>query len=263
MATSQLAAEALLAVTGVTPLLERAPRPITQAAGAAARRLPKRITGLLAEFLDGARFHEPERPEPTPLDYDELVTRIFEPEPDTAAIARLISGFEDVELAQAWLQAMRAGVVYLQSVIPRESRQTMLGLERIQPSDFDLAVFRRRWEVANDPLQAVCDLVAGPLVPDQIEALVAVYPQLYEAVQSATFQLLIERRAKDEEFTLPYSKQLVLETLFQASVLDPAFQRGLQEARNAEAKGKPKPAFSRLDVDASDAATSVQKIETR
>lgn len=259
---SSLAAEALVAATGVTPLLERAPRPVTKAQVSAAKRLPQAILALLRDFLDKPA-HEPERPDPPAFDYDQLREGIFETEPDAQAVARLIGSFEDTDLAEAYLEALRTGVLYLQGVIPRETRQTLLGVEDEPPSEVELATFRRQWEVANDPLTALRDLVAGPITPDQVETLAAVYPGLYEETKRAVLQLLVERRAKDEAYTLPYQKQLGLEILFQVDAMDPAFQRELQAASKQKAEGEAKPAMSRLDADVEGLQTPTQRIQAR
>jgi len=96
---------------------------------------------------------------------------------------------------------------FLQSKIPKNPYETIFpsGKTRdYEPSSMELAKFERYVQVVDNPLSVLQDLKAGTLTREHVEALQAVYPDLYSRIQQAVLGELKEA----DEADISYSKKV-------------------------------------------------------
>jgi hypothetical protein len=236
----EVAAEALAAVTGIQAILAPSPKPVGMKQGREAMALPRRIEEMLRAFLaqDGPRRQDVDLPK---LDYLETLETLTAPitQPQREA---LMADFEDPELALAYAGVLERGVAWLLEQLPRRARQSIVGDIPVEPSHTEMALFERQWQVAADPMQVLRDMGEGILVTDQVEAMTAMFPLLYQLVVDTTLRLLAELHAGDDGTWEPdWFCQKGLFTLLGISPVDPQFAAQLQtqakQAAQAEAAG--------------------------
>lgn len=103
------------------------------------------------------------------------------------------------------------GVTYLASSLPPvEGANTLYGAE-LEPSDFEVDAFLRRYEAIEDPVSVIELASVGELHPEHIEAVSTVYPALYADMTAEVAGLISEAREAGEP--PPYDVQLTLGTL--------------------------------------------------
>lgn len=103
---------------------------------------------------------------------------------------------------------------FLQSKLPTPLVNTSSftpNAARPVPSDFDLQTFARYYAAVANPLSVVRDLQRGQVTREQVEALQAVYPKLYESVRNAVLEKL--RVLDGKGITVPYQASLQLDLL--------------------------------------------------
>jgi hypothetical protein len=91
-----------------------------------------------------------------------------------------------------------------------------VGPDRWQPSDMEARKFGRYAEAVENPAGIVERLADGSLTPEDAEVMKAVYPGLYEKVQTGLVDRLTELRQ-----SLPYERRLTLSIMFGVDV-DPS-----------------------------------------
>jgi hypothetical protein len=139
------------------------------------------------------------------------------------------------QTADALSQGLIRGVQFLSSKLPsRPPTGTIPGLQReYEPSDMDISKFERYLQVVENPLSVLDDLQAGTLTRDHVEALAAVYPDLYHRIRNQVVENLNE-----EGMEMAYSRRIQLGILMDLDA-DPSITgRGimrLQEKYMAQA----------------------------
>jgi len=99
-------------------------------------------------------------------------------------------------------------------------------LDKPRISDAERTQFARYLATIDDPTTVLTDMKAGRLTRDQVEALKAVYPKMYDDLRTKVVHQLAE-----QEEPLPYAKRIQLGTLFDLptdETMDPAFVRAIQ-----------------------------------
>lgn len=81
------------------------------------------------------------------------------------------------------------------------------------PSKGELATFARYFQAVDKPLTVLRDLSTGTVTREQIEALKAVYPELYGSIRSQAFERLrdMDRTGK----RVPVREQILLDSLLE------------------------------------------------
>ena len=99
---------------------------------------------------------------------------------------------------------------YLNQVIPKEPAPTgMFAPKRKwKPSDIELNAFEQKLGVVLDPFSVLDDLESGMLTRNQMDALKAVYPKIYQSITNR-----IVKAATEEEIELDYQSRLKLSLL--------------------------------------------------
>lgn len=123
----------------------------------------------------------------------------------TAGLARVAP-----ETAAAAQGILARGIQFLLSKLPKEvyDNQGLPSLQRKrQVSELELSKFARYLEAVENPLSLLRDLQSGTATREQVEAVAAVYPDLYERIREETYQYLAE------EQDLPYNKKVQIGVL--------------------------------------------------
>lgn len=149
-----------------------------------------------------------------------------------AALGPVTDGHPGVSAA-ARATAIR-GLDFLASKMPpgREDPNSLQPhLERPRLSDAEASSMRRYMEAADDPTMVYEAARKGTLTREHVEAVKAVYPNLYEEMRVAVMESLVASRQK-----LPYSRRIQLGILLDIptdKTLSPDFQKAIQETYQA------------------------------
>lgn len=239
---STLRGESLLATTGVTAALRPGPVSITMKTLRAAEGMGTSIRRRLRKFCRAPELTDP--PELEVPEYEELIKLLSGAQNEVNQVEN-VSGFYDESLAMEYAESLGTAVGYLQSIAPLESVPTGLVSDPVRPGELDVSEFRRRYAVVDRPLSALDALCAGYLVPEEVEALKTVYPDLYDLMRQTLEQELIAALADKASYRLPYAKQQALEVFLEQEQLDAGLSaelgRAFEEARARESAGKKPP----------------------
>ena len=118
------------------------------------------------------------------------------------------------KLSQAMVTTATKGAEFLKSKIPAPLVNTRSLTPNAQPlivSDLEIAKFARYWSAVSSPLSVLDDLRRGTVAPEQVEALRAVYPKLYETVQNGVRSKLMD--LDERGVIVPYQARLQLDLL--------------------------------------------------
>jgi hypothetical protein len=252
--------ELLLAVVGVEAVLERGPLRVTAAHRGEAARLPSAIRRHLRRFLTSPDFDTESAMER--FDHKRVLELLTEPM-DAEAVEDNLRGFDDADEALAFAAAAGRAVAYLQERLPRRSRQTAMGPKPSPPSDQDVSRFRRAWSAVERPLSVLEDLCEGVLSRDQVQALEAVYPALYEECKASLFRELAAVAAGRPTWELDHEKDKLLQVFLQASTWNASLKAALQKTfGEPEAEAAPAPR-GQLAIDTDALKTPTDRIANR
>jgi hypothetical protein len=274
-----LMGEALCGATGYDRLLQEKPRPLTPADLDKAMKLLDEIPKL-AKRLVAATRSEKEWEFPEPGDYFAESKRMAatvprgpdgKEMPDDVAIPleRRLALVEQLPPGPglAYLAQSQKCIAFLRKSLPRATEQTLTGPKPLMPSRYDLGSYWRKRDVVHDPMAVMRYAVDSLLINEEVATLQLVYPNLYGACVSATFDALADATVEHGEDWLPASRRSI-EILLQASPISPDFARQLQEAARAADKANEDPGSAGipgmpLDVDLTKATTTTQRIADR
>ena len=233
----------LLAATGVRRVLAKKHRRITVADQERAEMLPREIRRGLTRFATDTGGPK-KAPHMGPFDFDwvqehlaEALAGGDEAEPLSPALLEdLADAFrpEDHDEAASYLGAVRRVLPYLQSIMPTRSTPSVAGAQTYDPSDTEIARFRRAFDVADDPMVVVRDLEAGILVDDQLQHLRALYPTIGgtdadPGTLKRTLGFVLARAITDKKsFKLPYRKELQAQLVYGTDTLPAGLAADLQ-----------------------------------
>ena len=118
------------------------------------------------------------------------------------------------KLSQAMVTTATRGAEFLKSKIPAPIVDSKSLTPKTTPpivSDFEIAQFARYWSAVSNPLSVLDDLRRGTVAPEQVEALQAVYPKLYQSIQTGVREKLLE--LDEAGIIVPYQARLQLDLL--------------------------------------------------
>lgn len=265
---STLRGESLLATTGVTAALRPGPVLITMKTLRSAEGLGTHIRRRLRKFCRGAELAD--APDPPDFDFDEIARLLAGAQNEVNQVEN-VSSFYDPSLAMEYAEALGTAVGYLQSIAPSEPMPSLMGSQVVRPGDLDVSEFRRRYAVTDKPLVALDSLGAGLIVPEEVEALEACYPGLYDFMRQTLEQELIAAAGAKQGYHLPYAKEQALEIFLQTETMDASIQaelsKAFEDARQRESAGKQAPQAEGSPVvkprDPTNPATQQDKLEAR
>lgn len=233
-------AESWLGTIGVTSFLDTdGPAPASSAAN---------VTDKIRERANKFASARPadQRPE-QPFS----IMRLSEALHRDPGIPEKMASFADLpeELSFALAERATAAISFLRRSIPATTRPGILGPEERKPSSREINRFRRVFEVVNDPISAMDDLVSGSLRREQVDALKEVYPLLYKDAVGAVLTSLGDAKARRQSTVLSPARGKQLRVILgqesaQAAQTTAIIQQALDESEKA--KGTPAGPAARL-----------------
>jgi hypothetical protein len=106
------------------------------------------------------------------------------------------------------------GAEFLKSKLPAPLHNTKSLTPKSVPvtvSDLEIQQFARYWSAVTNPLSVLDDLRRGDCTKEQVEALQAVYPKLYDQIQNTVRTQLME--LDEQRVLVPYQARLQLDLL--------------------------------------------------
>ena len=226
--TAPISAENLMAITGIRRILDRDPQKITAADKHKAAALPREIRRAVARFLDPETGPRPV-PKAEKFDYAKAldsITAVLEP----GHMAELAGMFypRDAVLVMEYLALATRLVSYLQSLLPIRTLKTMAATINVDPSDTEIARFRRAFDIVNDPMIALRDMEYLMLVGDQVKHLSVAYPGLYAEMRDRMAKGMADELAKKKSWELSRRKDFQVQTFFGTSMFSEQLAQQLQ-----------------------------------
>jgi hypothetical protein len=129
------------------------------------------------------------------------------------------------ETALQYAEGIQRGIQFLTSKMPNPRTEVnMLGLEReYKPSSMEMAKFQRYIQAIEMPMTLFDELESGTLTREHVEALKAVYPNLYARIQDEAAKMAQEHGSK-----LSYSKRVQLGILLDIPTDDSLLGKNIQ-----------------------------------
>jgi len=255
-----LVGEALLGAVGIDAFLSPGPLRVTRQHREDAAALPKRMRRELRRFLAATEF-----PSDSPLpefQYERALELLTDPAVgDAARIEEKIGSLDDMDVAVDFARAAGAAIAHLQGLLPKRARVGVLGPKPSSPSEQEISRFRRAYVTVQDPMTALVDLNEGALSTEQVRALEAVYPSLYEVLKREVFLGLTDLKAARPNYEMPRPRERQLERLLQSSTMNASLLKSMQDAFSApDANQEP---GAPLDMAAAKPDSPLRRIEAR
>lgn len=154
------------------------------------------------------------------------------------------------KLAGKIATAATKGAVFLASKVPTpttNSRSFTPNADAPIPSGVEIAKFARYWSAVSNPLSVLRDLEDGTVTREQVEAVQAVYPRLYQRIQETVRERIMD--ADERGISIPYQARLQLDLLLDLGgagepTASPDFMlrfRGMQAATAEQQQNTPPP----------------------
>lgn len=125
------------------------------------------------------------------------------------------------EHAPAMSETAARAVSYLSQLRPKTEKQGILEDERI-PSEFEKAKYDRALTIAQQPLMVLEHIKNNTLTPDDIHAMVSIYPGLYQRMSDKIMSQIVEMEHEGKK--LDYGTKMNL-SMFLAQPLDSTFSQ--------------------------------------
>ena len=253
-----LAAELLLAELGIHGILSRDPITVLarhrDAVDPRARQLVRRARSFAtANVWDPYVYEAPE------WRYRDVIEAVNNPV--TEAHYAEATGLPD-SLAIAFQEAASTVLRYLQQTLPVVSTTRAFGVELLEPSDTVWATYCRTLRLANRP-QYVLDLLdAGTLLPAEVAALRAMYPEIYGEIGQAIFDAVVDARTSKPSWRMDWRRELLCARYAGTNGFDQSLAAELQ-ASFAKKEPPAPPSAARVSRMAEGTKTQVQRTEAR
>lgn len=252
-----------MATTGITAALRPGPISITVKIIQKASGIDTTIQRKIRRFIRERELADP--PDLVDFNYDEVVGWLPNAQLEAHQVEN-VSNFYDPQLAVEYAEALGAALGYVQAHAPIDIAPALVGTKTMPPGGLDESEFRRRYLAIDRPLDVLDDLCAGIVVPDQVEALEAVYPQLY-----ASMRLAVEQAMIDSGKPLSYEKDQALMVFLQTDIVDPrihdelskAFEAARQRESGQTSSGQPAPQPQQKPGGIGDVATQQERLEAK
>lgn len=229
--------ENLMAVTGVRGVLERDPKRITVSDKDKAEMLPRDIRRAVRRWLEEESGPFARSGKAEPFDYSWALDALSEAQQPQHLID-IADTFrpEDADVATDYVQVARRVFEYLQGLLPIRVEETMATTVNFDPSDTEIARFRRAFDVANDPMIVIRDMGRGCLVADQIRHLQALYPTIYAQFKLQMATGMADALARKRSWRLSYARDRQVQVLYGTTTWNKALAADIQASFAADAK---------------------------
>lgn len=120
--------------------------------------------------------------------------------------------------AQAAQQTMARAVQFLNSKLPGAGIPQKPLSAQYRPSDTELAKWHKYFSAVDSPTQILNSVARGTIVPEEVEAVSAVYPKLMHQMQVAVTDKMTTNIAKNK--SLPYKTKMALSMFLGTDLVD-------------------------------------------
>ena len=252
--------EAVLAVTGVTPLITKDVERFTKAQLDEASTLPAQIAKLARQLAH-------DEVEPAPLfetSYEKTLRDLYD-EWQPKQLEQMAGAFSK------WLPGVEVGYMskakevldFLRSIFPRSTYETFLGSANLVPNDMAIYAFESVLEVLDAPLKVFSLIAQGAISKRQVAAVRLVYPTLSAAIDEAIIDGLASAKSERASWELAPAAELGAKKWFGKPAMPPAQQNALQASFAKPApdqqQAPPAPAAGRTNALAKEALSPAQR----
>jgi hypothetical protein len=158
------------------------------------------------------------------------------------------------KVAEALGMHTERAFAYLESQVPRPITPNPLVKYDFKPSDAESYSFSRKLDVALNPFSIIDDIGNNSVTKDQLGAMQAIYPMLYNKIRGEVLNQVTETKE-----TVPYQARLKFSLLFDAP-LDVSLQKTAQLQGTYQQKPEPpSPSNAKLSL-AKNSMTQVQRL---
>lgn len=197
-----LSAEALVAISGVFP-----EKPLRASDAAAARALPRQWKAQVSAFLSAKT---PERLRPAPkIRYMSTWRQLNQKHNDAETIALL----EDPAIAMAYVARLKVARTYLRKEWRPLQIQGLYSWTLVDPSPSEGERCADLFAIVNKPGRLLEALAAGSLLDAEMDAVEAVFPELWGMLGAFIYGEAIRRRAEKKSWEPSYWQEVALRTL--------------------------------------------------
>lgn len=252
--------EAMLAVVGLRPLLEKTAARIPADDWKIIYGIAKKCDSLARDLVDGSLKSS----QPPSIDYDGLLDAFTEPF-DTSALDPML---KEIPLAlhdaiSSFVGTAAKAMAYLEGKFPISVVKTVCGTVNLPPSDFAIGMFEDLLEVVDKPLNVYGMVAVGRLTSDQALALETIYPELYALIVASIVDRIIRAKtalADPNDWYCEFERGLAV--LLSVPGLDPSIKSALalpatnQPQTNQAAQSRPP-----QKAPATNTATASQKVD--
>ena len=252
--------EAMLAVVGLRPILEKNAARIPSADWKTISKIDSECDELAKKLVSGSLKSAPS----AAVDYEGLLDAFTEPF-DTTTLDPIL---KEIPLAlhdaiSAFVGTAARAMQYLETKFPISVVKTVAGSVNLPPSDFALGMFEDLLEVIDKPLNVYGMVAIGRLTSDQALALETVYPELYSLIVASIVGEIIDAKAATADPNDWYCEfERGLGVLLSVPGLDPGIAKALavaptnQPQTNQAAQSRPP-----SKTPATNTATASQKVD--
>lgn len=136
---------------------------------------------------------------------------------DFAGISSAFSNGGAPAVGNAFNLKMTQALQYLDANLPKPiTPPNPFVKTKFKPSDADISAFERKLHTIMDPFSVIEDLKNGSVTKEQVDTLKAVYPKIYQQIQTRVIE-----HVSGSETTIPYQNRLKLSLLLDLP-LDPS-----------------------------------------
>jgi len=127
-------------------------------------------------------------------------------------------GYYSPDTAQSMKNTLARAVSFLASKAP-QSKPMAPGMPDLEPTYTEKVRFARYLRVINDPLLLIDDVKSGVVTPEEIEAVEAVYPRLFEEIQGELAYVFTAQSADEIKPTpMTYKERIALSKILKTDM---------------------------------------------
>lgn len=198
-----IAAEALVAVTGLFP-----EQPLRVQDGLAARGLVNEWRSLIKAFFDQdkpRKFKLYSRPA-----HEAMLNRLTEGDDPNKLVGKLA----DPDVATEYLATLSNAREYLRERWPSLKTETFMGPRLLEPGWVSMAEAWAILAVLDHPTRILTEMLSGTLLAEQLEALKAVFPDLFKMLLALIDERKELERAKKQSYSVPWRKERIFRIVY-------------------------------------------------
>lgn len=217
--------ECALAAIGLKPILSREVERVTMAQVAEMVSLPKRIYKEAKCIVQGEKYKVPTES----ISYKKMLKELTE-QYSEAQLVEMLSKFPPQlhAISAKFLVKAQQTREYLLSILPIQTKQTLLGPENLPPSTLAIRRFTTTFDILDNPMKILTHIACGSLLKSQTDAAKLVYPTLSAAITDALKEAAIDEKAEKKSYQLPAKVAIGSSVWLGQPIVSPKLQTTLQ-----------------------------------